>query len=66
MNKTLKSILTFVGVTPVCAAVGSLVASLLEKVPFMQEFTKPFTWIVSVALGVGAAFVTYKEKNKKK
>ena len=66
MNKTLNSILTFVGVTPACAAVGSLVTSVLEKVPFMQEFTKPFTWIVSVALGVGAAFVTYKEKNKKK
>ena len=66
MNKTLKAILTFVGVTPACAAVGSLVTSLLEKVPFMQEFTKPFTWIVAVALGVGAAFVANKEKIKKK
>ena len=49
MNKTLKAILTFVGVTPASAAVGSLVTSLLEKIPFMEEFTKPFTWILAVA-----------------
>ena len=28
MNKTLKAILTFVGVTPACAAVSSLLTSL--------------------------------------
>ena len=65
MNKTLKAILTFVGVTPSCAAVGSLVTSLLEKIPFMEEFTKPFTWILAVALGACGAYMTYREKPKK-
>jgi hypothetical protein len=65
MNKTLKAILTFVGVTPACAAVSSLVTSLLEKIPFMEEFTKPFTWILAVALGACGAYMTYKEKPKK-
>ena len=65
MNKTLKAILAFVCGTPACAAVGSLVTSLLEKIPFMEEFTKPFTWILAVALGAGGAFMAYKEKPKK-
>ncbi len=30
----------------------------------MQEFTKPITWILAVALGIGGAFAVYKEKAK--
>jgi hypothetical protein len=41
------------------------VTSLLEKIPFMEEFTKPFTWILAVALGACGAYMTYKEKPKK-